>query len=351
MKILHAADLHLGTPFTGRSEEAVRTLKKALLDVPQKIVQLCKTHNCDLLLLSGDLFDGVADAESLAALKNALAQTDVPTFISPGNHDFCTPDSPWLTEVWPKHVHIFTKPAVESIVLSELDCRIYGAGFTSMDCPALLTNFRAAGSETYHIGVFHGDPLQKNAPYNPITQADVANSGLHYLALGHLHTKGQFTAGDTLCAWPGSAMGRGYDETGDRGLYLVTIADDVRAEFIPLDNPRFYDLETEVLSTPAEALQAVLPPVGNEDFYRITLTGEAEPFDLAALQLPQFPNLELRDRTTPPADLWAVMGEDSLEGMYFSMLHDALEGEDGETALLAAKISRRLLDGREVALP
>lgn len=351
MKILHAADLHLGTPFTGRSEEAVRTLKKALLDVPQKIVQLCKVHNCDLLLLSGDLFDGVADAESLAALKSALAQTDVPTFISPGNHDFCNSDSPWLRETWPKHVHIFTKPAMESIALPELDCRIYGAGFTSMDCPSLLDHFRAAGSETYHIATLHGDPLQKNAPYNPITQAQVANSGLHYLALGHLHTKGQFTAGDTLCAWPGSAMGRGYDETGDRGLYLVTIADDVRAEFIPLDNPRFYDLESEVLSTPAEALQAVLPPVGNEDFYRITLTGEAEPFDLAALQLPQFPNLELRDRTTPPADLWAVMAEDSLEGMYFSMLHDALEGEDGETALLAAKISRRLLDGREVALP
>ena len=36
MKILHAADLHLNTPFTGRSEAAIQLLKKALLHVPQQ---------------------------------------------------------------------------------------------------------------------------------------------------------------------------------------------------------------------------------------------------------------------------------------------------------------------------
>ena len=164
MKILHAADLHLDTPFTGRSEAAVNLLKKALLEVPQKIAELVKAHDCDLLLLSGDLFDGHPGTESLQALKNALAQANVPTFISPGNHDFCTPDSVWLTETWPENVHIFTKPAIESISLPGLDCRIYGAGFSSMDCPALLENFRAAGLETYHIAVLHGDPTQKNSP-------------------------------------------------------------------------------------------------------------------------------------------------------------------------------------------
>ena len=226
-----------------------------------------------------------------------------------------------------------------------------GAGYQSMECAPLLENFHAEGPERYQIGLFHADPLQRNSPYCPVTGQQMAQSGLSYLALGHIHKAGSMAAGSTRCAWPGCPMGRGNDETGEKGVYLVTVADTAQAEFLPLDVPRFYDLETEVFSTPAAALQAVLPPVGNEDFYRITLTGEAEPFDLAALQLPQFPNLELRDRTTPPADLWAVMGEDSLEGMYFSMLHDALEGEDGETALLAAKISRRLLDGREVALP
>lgn len=354
MKILHAADLHLDTPFTGRDPEAVSYLKRALLSVPEKIAEICTAQGCELVLLSGDLFDGDATPESIHALKAALSAITVPTFISPGNHDFCAPSSPWLTESWPDNVHIFTKPVMESVSLPELDCRIYGAGYTGMDCPALLENFRAEGSETYHIAVLHGDPVQKNAPYCPISQAQVANSGLHYLALGHVHKAGSFTAGDTLCAWPGCPMGRGNDETGEKGLYIVTLEGSASMEFLPLDTPRFYDLEVEVLTTAEEALSSVLPAVGSDDFYRITLTGESEPFDAVALLRTDFPHLELRDRTVPPADLWGCIEEDSLEGMYFRMLHDALADADEETAeqiTLAAKISRRILDGREVALP
>lgn len=351
MKILHAADLHLDAPFTGHSEKALARLRKALSGVPEMLTQLCRQYDCDLMLLSGDVFDGEATSEGVQTLRAALEDAGVPVFISPGNHDFCTPTSPWLLQVWPENVHIFTKPAIESISLPQLDCRIYGAGFTSMDCPALLEHFRAEGTETWHIGVLHGDPLQKSAPYNPITPAQVAASGLHYLALGHLHTTGQYTAGDTLCAWPGCIMGHGYDETGERGVYIVTIEDKAQAQFVPLDLPRFYNWETEVMTDPMDAVRALLPPVGNEDFYRITLTGECPPFDPADLALPEFPNLTLRDRTEPPTDLWGSINEDSLEGLYFRLLHEAMEDTDPEIVELAAKISRRILDGREVSLP
>lgn len=351
MKLLHAADLHLGTPFTGRPEEEVRFLKKALLSVPEKIARLCAGNHCDLLLLSGDLFDGEADQDSIDALKKALGEVGVPVFISPGNHDFCGQESPYLREKWPENVHIFTKPAMESVALPELDCRVYGAGFTAMDCGPLLEGFRAEGTESWQIGVLHGDPLQKNSPYCPIGQAQVAASGLHYLALGHVHKAGQFVAGDTLCGWPGCPMGRGNDETGEKGVYLVSVGETTTAAFLPLDTPRFYNLEAEVLTTAEDALASILPPVGNESFYRITFVGECEAFDVETLSFPEFPHLTLRDRTVPPADLWGCVGEDSLEGVYFKMLHEALESADEETVLLAAKISRRILDGREVVLP
>lgn len=349
MKILHAADLHLDSPFTGRSEAEVAILKRALAQVPEKLVQLRKVYECDLVLLSGDLFDGPATADSVQTLKQTLAEMGVPVFLSPGNHDFCSPDSPYLTESWPENVHIFTQPVMESVALPQLDCRVYGAGFEAMDCQPLLANFRAEGSESYHIAVIHGDALQRNSPYNPITQAQVAASGLHYLALGHIHKAGSFQAGDTLCAWPGCPMGRGHDETGEKGVYIVTVDESVTAQFIPMDTIRFFDQEAEVLTTPQDTVASLLPPVGNENFYRITLVGECEPF--APLSFPAFPHLEIRDRTTPPADLWGCIGHDSLEGVYFRMLHDALDTEEAEDALLAAKISRRILDGREVALP
>ncbi len=354
MKLLHAADLHLDTPFTGHSGEAAQLLRSRLLQVPEQIAQLAREHHCDMLLLSGDLFDGPATAEGLQTLKNALQEVQIPVFISPGNHDFCAPGSPWLTESWPENVHVFTHPRMESISLPQLDCRIYGAGYTSMDCGGLLENFHTDGPERRHIGILHGDPVQRDTPYCPITQSQLRSCGLDYLALGHIHKTGSIRAGSTLCAWPGCPMGRGNDETGEKGVLLVTLEDTVQTRFLPLNTIRFHDLEAEVVSTADETLRSILPAAGSEDFYRITLTGECEPFDASALSFPTFPNLQLRDRTTPPADPWRAMDQDSLEGIYFRMLHDAMEGQDEETVralTLAAQISRRILDGREVALP
>ena len=129
---------------------------------------------------------------------------------------------------------------------------------------------------------------------------------------------------------------------------IVTVEDQAEVRFFELDTPRFYDL-----SCSPQELDALLPPVGNDHFYRITLTGEAETPDLKALsaEFSRFPNLELRDRTVPPADLWGCADADSLEGVYFRMLRDALANGDEEIVTLAARISRQILDGQEVVLP
>ena len=350
MKILHAADLHLDTAFSGRSEAQVRYLRQALLEVPRKLAELCRREGCHMMLLSGDLFDGPWTQNSLDVLRSALEEAAVPVFISPGNHDFCGAGSPYLTENWPRNVHIFTRPEMESVVVENLDCRVYGAGYRSMDCPPLLEDFRAEGEERYHVAVLHGDPTQATSPYSPITTGQVRESGLHYIALGHVHKSGSLRAGETLCAWPGCPMGRGYDELETKGVLIVTVEDTAEAVFVPLDTPRFYDLETS-----PSRLADVLPAVGNDHFYRITLTGESPELDLAAMmaQWEQFPNLELRDRTVPEVDIWGSADADSLEGAYFRILKEAMEGADEQTRQeleLAARISRKILDGQEVVL-
>ena len=309
-----------------------------------------------MMLLSGDLFDGPFTQESILALRDGLEAVRVPVFIAPGNHDYVRTDSPWLTKSWPSNVHIFTGPVMETVTLEALDCQVYGAGFTSMDCPGLLEGFRAQTDKTWQIGVLHGDPTQVNSPYCPVTKAQVKNAGLDYLALGHIHKGGAFRAGDTLCAWPGCPMGRGYDEQGEKGVLVVTLEDTVSTRFVPLETPRFYDLEVDALEDPAGSLASVLPAVGNTDFYRISLTGPSQPLDLTALtgQFAGFPNLELRDKTTPPVDIWAGAGEDSFAGTYFQLLKMAMENADGDRQRqirLAARISRQILDGQEVRLP
>ena len=223
-----------------------------------------------------------------------------------------------------------------------------------MDCPALLKGFQAAGEEAWHLGIFHGDVENAGSPYFPITREQIRTSALSYLASGHIHKGSSLRAGETLCAWPGCPMGRGYDELGTKGVILVTLDDDVKASFLPLSTPRFYDEEVEVGDNAKDAVAALLPALHTDDFYRITLTGYSTGIDLSQLSFPQVPNLILRDETRPEIDLWRSVGEDSLEGVYFGFLQQASQSDMEKTrdrAALAARISRQILDGQEVKLP
>lgn len=353
LKILHSADWHLDSPFASFPEQQRDFLWQELRKIPDQIARLCCREGCDLVLLSGDIFDGVYTWETVRLLRNALEECRVPVLIAPGNHDFYGPGSPWMEELWPDNVHIFIG-GMSFADLPELNCRVYGAGYTSMDCPALLDGFRAEG-EGYRIGVLHGDPTRANSPYCPVTAAQVEQSGLDYLALGHIHRAGGFQAGDAFCAWPGCPMGRGWDETGDKGVCIVTLNDTVEIRMEQLDTIRFLEQTVDVGEDAVLALDGILPPAASGDFFRITLTGTGSA-DLPALYetFSNIPHLELRDLTEAPVDLWEDADEDSLRGVFFKKLLEAELTADPERAKqirLAAEISRKLLDGREVPLP
>lgn len=349
LKILHSADWHLDSPFTGFTDRQTRYLKEEQKKIPEKIARLCRRENCDLVLLSGDIFDNAGSRESVDLVRQALEACAVPVFISPGNHDCLSLGSVWTEARWPENVCIFGD-SLTSVVLKELDCRVYGAGYRSMDCPALLENFRISGEEHYHIAVLHGDPMRLHSPYCPVTAAQVRDSGLSYLALGHIHKSGSFRAKGSLCGWPGAPMGRGYDETREKGVYIVELGEKTDFRFVPLDTPRFYDLEADSI----QALEEQLPPVETSDFYRVALTGS---WDNALWEMKKhfdyLPNLELTDRREKQPPLWERADEDTLEGTYFRLLQalrQEAEPELDECILLAAEISARILEGKEVVL-
>ncbi len=347
MKIMHSADWHLDAPLQGYEE-----LKDVLLSIPGRIADICQREGCDLVLLAGDLFDGAYTQKSYRAIYDALAEMKVPVFISPGNHDFIAPESPYIRENWPENVYVFKNTQIEKVTLPGVT--VWGAGYTAMDCPGLLAGFTA--EETgLQIGIFHGD-ISPHSSYCPITKKHVALSRLDYLALGHIHKGDFFIADNTLCAFPGCPMGKDFGEDGEKGIYIVDTDDLSAPRFISLGLPAFYDLTAPVATTPTEALSACLPPVQSQDYYRVTLTGHSEKPDLDALKVAfsHIPNLTLRDKTQPPIDLWKDAGEDSFTGAYFALLKEQAESDDPDTAriyTLAARISRQILDGEEVVLP
>ena len=72
LRFVHAADLHLDSPFTGlraiAPDEVRSALRSATFDVYDRIVELCIEERVDALLVAGDVYDG-ADRSLRAQLK------------------------------------------------------------------------------------------------------------------------------------------------------------------------------------------------------------------------------------------------------------------------------------------
>ena len=83
IKFLHAADLHLDAPFAALSPEQATARRQEQRALLTELAEAANAHDCDLVLLAGDLFDsaGTSD-ETLLALRRALASIHAPVFIS-----------------------------------------------------------------------------------------------------------------------------------------------------------------------------------------------------------------------------------------------------------------------------
>jgi len=349
LKILHSADWHLEGSFSGFSPRLREHLKGCQKSIPKRVGELIAREGCDLALLAGDIFDSPhPKKQTVEELKAEFARWEVPVCIAPGNHDYCCPGSPWLEETWPVNVHIFTG-GLESIVFPELNCRVYGAGYQSMDCPPLLEGFHAQGVEEYRLLVLHGDLVSHNSPYCPVTVEQMQGSGLDYAALGHNHGWVSRQAGKTGYGCSGTPLGRSWNEARQEGVTVARLGKTRGVLRLGLGLPTLYDNTISVEFDPEETIRDILRRTPGENLYRFSLSGEGS-VDTDAL-LAKFPDvfMELADVTRPPLDIWEGAGEDSLRGLYFRILREKAEEDD--TAALAAELSQKLLQGWEVELP
>lgn len=358
LHILHAADLHLDAPFAALAPEQAAARRGEQRTLLTRLADAARSRRADLVLLSGDLLDGgAAYAETASALARALAETDCPVLIAPGNHDFWSPRGPYASLPWPDNVHIFSSPNLTAADFPALNCAVWGAAFTAQyrdDSP--LTGFRAPDDGRIHLGILHGDADGKSR-YAPIPTEDIAASGLTYLALGHVHAaSGLQQAGGTRWAYPGCPEGRGFDELGDKGALWLTVDEDrVTAEFLPLALRRYEILEVDVSGDPEAALRAALPRTAQNDSYRVLLTGESgvagiDLKPLYALAAPYFYSLDLRDRTRVRRDLWDRAAEDTLTGLFLRSLRDRLkDADEGERSRIedAARFGLAALENGE----
>ena len=335
VKVLHAADFHLDSAYGALPEEKARLRRRESRALAGRMTDWANEHGAQLMLLAGDLFDSdELYGQTARELADALARFTGRVFIAPGNHDFYTTHGPYALTAWPENVHIFTSDQLERVDLPELSCTVWGAAFTAPEAPegSVLDGLRVPEDGRTHLMVLHADLSAPASRYRPITPAQIAATGLSYLALGHTHTfSGVLHAGRTAFAYPGCPEGRGFDETGEKGFLFGEVRPGgADMQFVPFARRRYQIVRADVTdASPFDAVERTLPLQTQEDVYRIILTGRrSEDFSLSALQSrleDRFFQLELRDETRAPEDLWARCGEDSLRGLFLQEMHRRLE--------------------------
>lgn len=360
LKLLHAADLHLDSPFAGLSPEQAALRRAEQRQLVRGLADLAMQEQVDLVLLSGDLFDsGRIYRDTARELAEDLGRINAPVFIAPGNHDPFTAASPYALPIWPDNVHIFSSAAVQAVELSDMNCTVHGAAFLSErreDSP--LADFRAPEDGRIHLMALHANT--EGAGYAPIIPAQIADSGLDYLALGHIHrASGLQRGGDTYWAYPGCPEGRGFDELGDKGVLLVNVdKGGVQVEFVSLCQRRYEIIDVDLTDAgdPVSAVLAALPAHADRHICRVRLTGRyamdaATLTNLEQAAAQRVWALEVQDRTRPPEDLWARAGKDNLTGLFLQAMAPLCEqNPEDEQLQLAVRFGLAALEhGEDVA--
>lgn len=361
VKFIHAADIHLDSAFRALDTRQAMGLRREQRETLFRLADYVNGHGIRLVLLAGDVFDNGGYQETREALAEALGRMKARVLVAPGNHDCLRPGGPWQSEDWPENVHVFPSASMTALDLPEWNVTVYGAAFTAPEqARSLLAGFSAPQDGRIRIGLLHGEVDPPEARYNPIRREEIENSGLDYLALGHIHKRRDpWTVGRTLCAWPGCLEGRGFDELGEKGFYEGVLDGDGVAElaFVPFARRRYEILKVDVTGTaPRTAVEAALPPDTEGDVYRILLTGEtgAAGAGAAALETAlaeRFYALEVQDHTRIAEDVWARAEEDSLRGLFLRELRLRWQnaGDEAERELVtrAARYGLAVLDHRE----
>ncbi len=346
LHILHAADLHLDAPFAALTAEQARQRREEQRLLLDKLADTAIERGADLLVLAGDLLDSAQTyRETAQALAAALGRIPALVAISPGNHDFYAPGSLYAAPIWPENVLIFRESGVQRVDLPKLT--LYGCAFTGpFRDTSPLADFHALDKSKPSVMVLHGD-VDGGGRYGSILRSEIAQSGLTYLALGHIHAcSGLQREGGVYWAYPGCTEGRGFDELGNKGALWVTVddTDTVSAEFLPLCRRRYEILECDLTGRdPHRAVADTLAPGSREDICRLVLTGEAHTPDLSALTQAAAPfrwAVTVRDHTRVPRNLWSREEEDSLTGLFLRDMRRRIDEAEGEEKALLEKAVR-----------
>lgn len=246
VQFLHAADLHLDSPFKGiRSlpDFIWKAIYHSTFQALTNLVDLAIEKQVDFICLAGDIYDGEdRSVKAQAYLKNEMNRLNnagIPVYLIHGNHDYIEQNGLHLD--MPENVHIFSPEGETFYYETQQQERVVLSGF-SYDKRWIKEKrindypIRDAHCD-YHIGLLHGyqeGNAAEHDRYAPFHLHELKSKHYDYWALGHIH-KRQVLSEQPLIVYPGNTQGRNRTEDGPKGCSIVTLGSGIeKSTFYPL---------------------------------------------------------------------------------------------------------------------
>ncbi|AXI08701.1 DNA repair exonuclease [Oceanobacillus zhaokaii] len=271
ISFIHAADLHLDSPFKGLTstpEKIFKEIRESTFNALDRLVANAIDKQVDFVLIVGDLFDN--EKQSLKAqvrLRRAFEQLklhNINVYLSYGNHDFISGNRYPIE--YPENVYIFQDEEVSSFTYEREGkpiANIYGFSYIHravLDPKA--TEYKISQDHIpFHIAMLHGS-IQSNTEhdvYAPFQISDLQEEEFDYWALGHIH-KREILKETPCIVYPGNIQGRNRKETGEKGCYHIVLTESkTEMNFIPLQAIQFTSLTIDVTGCKAvDHIEAVI---------------------------------------------------------------------------------------------
>ena len=258
LSFIHAADLHLDSPFKGLAsapDHVFQEIRESTFMALQRLVDIAIEKRVDFILLAGDLFDN--EKQSLKAqirLRRAFEQLQkygINIYLSYGNHDYINGNIHPVT--YPENVFVFPNEKVSHFTFEKDNqklAQIYGFSYENRAVTESKAKEYAISNADipFHIAMLHGSILSntEHDVYAPFQLNDLLSSDIDYWALGHIH-KREILKQSPPIIYPGNIQGRNRKETGEKGCYHVILNEhDHELTFIPLQAIQFRSITIDV---------------------------------------------------------------------------------------------------------
>ena len=321
MKILHAADLHLGAPMRAHLPAREGRLRRdELLSSFLHLLKTARAKGCTSVILAGDLFDTEAAAASLASavLDTISAFSDIDFYYARGNHE----GDAHIPAALPKNLHIFEK----SLTYFEKQNTVFFGkeGINSRDFDNIYLQ-----ENKINIMVAHGAWAEGYNKSADIPLGFLRGRHIDYCALGHYHSYAQKRIDERgIAVYAGTPEGRGFDEVGPKGAVLIEIAGQkITHEFLPLARRTLHRIEADISAAKSlldvfSLCEGALASAGKEDLVRLVLIGKrkhlpaVDTLAVARHFRAEFYYLEAEDESSAAPDIEKYKDESSLQGEF-----------------------------------